>query len=227
MRVIQKGPCPGMKQGRKSDLGTQVFGVPAELQEGLARRLEKKRVDHFLISQGDGPQGLRQREDDMKIADGKKICFSALQPALFFQKLALGTVAVPAGVRYLRQSRRPANSGAPQRGLEVFCRPFSCTLGPRMPGKKKQYDDHALSKNRYEGWLYAIFNEGYASGHLEAQSRDCQTLGVPRQSQGFTQMKLSQVLTPQAFYNGPNGIVPVLTISIQFSPNILIIHVYI
>jgi hypothetical protein len=87
-----------MKQSRKSDLGTQVFGVPAQLQEGLACRLEKKRVDHFLISQGDGPHGLRQREDDMKIADGKKIFFSALQPALFFKIPALGTVAVPAGI---------------------------------------------------------------------------------------------------------------------------------
>ena len=58
----------------------------------------KRIVGHILVSQAQRPQTFRKGEDRVKVSGGKNILFPCVQPPLLVQSLALGAVAVPAGV---------------------------------------------------------------------------------------------------------------------------------
>ena len=52
--------------------------------------------DDFFIAQGKGIKGMGESEDVMKIAHGKKFCFSVLKPLSFCQRLTLWAMTVTA-----------------------------------------------------------------------------------------------------------------------------------
>ena len=60
-----------MEDGNKAHFRPQVLGICGQLLEGLRGGPEKNRVQDVLISQGQGSQGLRDGEHEMKILGGE------------------------------------------------------------------------------------------------------------------------------------------------------------
>jgi hypothetical protein len=98
MGMVHEGLAPGVQDGNEAHLRSQVLGILCHLFEGLRCGPEEDGVNHILVSQGQRPQGFWEGEDHMKVSCGEQICFSSFKPSLFIQALALGAMAVAAGV---------------------------------------------------------------------------------------------------------------------------------
>jgi hypothetical protein len=94
----REGLAPGVEDGGDADLAAQVLRIAAEGLERLARRGEQETVDDPGLCQGQVPELLGQREDDVEVGDGKQVGATCLEPVLLGKPLALGAVAVAAGV---------------------------------------------------------------------------------------------------------------------------------
>jgi hypothetical protein len=88
------------------DRGTQVFRGIRKFAQGFRNGFEEKPVQDFLIPKDERVQFIGDGKDNVKIGDGKQVFPPGLDPLLFFEKLALGTVPVSAGV--VRDDFRPA-----------------------------------------------------------------------------------------------------------------------
>jgi hypothetical protein len=66
--------------------------------EGSEGRLEEQGVALASFGQKEGMQGGRHREDQVEVGHGEKIAGLGFHPACLLQTLALGAMAVPAGV---------------------------------------------------------------------------------------------------------------------------------
>jgi hypothetical protein len=98
MRMVQEGLGPGVQDGNETHFCSQVLGVLRYLFEGLRCSLEQDRVNHILVSQGQRSEAFREGEDHMEVSCGEQILFPGFKPSLFIQALALGAMAVSAGV---------------------------------------------------------------------------------------------------------------------------------
>jgi hypothetical protein len=90
--------APGMENRREADLGAEVLLLAGDLLERLCRALEQEVEDDLLVSERQGIQLVRERENDVKVGDGKQALLPRLEPLVFFQALAFWTMPVPAGV---------------------------------------------------------------------------------------------------------------------------------
>ena len=98
VRVMHEILSPGVNDGGKADFGAEMFGVGGKSEKGLGCSLEEDVVNHLLILQSDGCQGIRYGEDDMVIFDWQDFSTPGIQPFSFFQSLTLWAVSVSAGV---------------------------------------------------------------------------------------------------------------------------------
>jgi hypothetical protein len=86
-----------VKHCKEADLGAQVLGVSRDGAQGLGRSPEQNVIDDLLVLQGNGGDGLRYGEDDMKILSVEKLGSTVFQPLGARQRLALWAVAITAG----------------------------------------------------------------------------------------------------------------------------------
>jgi hypothetical protein len=94
MWMITKSLAPGVKHRKEADLGAQVLGVSRDGAQGLGRSPEQNVIDDLLVLQGNGGDGLRHGEDDMKILSVEKLGSTVFQPLGARQRLALWAVAI-------------------------------------------------------------------------------------------------------------------------------------
>ena len=80
MRMMEQVLAPGVQHGEEADLGAQVLGIGGDCAQGLGGGAEEKAVDERLVLIGDGGNGLRQREDDVKVLCVEKFGATILQP---------------------------------------------------------------------------------------------------------------------------------------------------
>ena len=59
---------PRVQDGEEPDLGSQVFGIRRDLQEGFGDRAEQQVVEFGFVLQDQRVQFMRQSEDHMEIA---------------------------------------------------------------------------------------------------------------------------------------------------------------
>ena len=96
--VIQKVLPPGVQDTDEADLCAEMPGILAQFPEGLGNRPEQQIIQDPLIHDDQGIELCGDGEDDMEVLNRQEVLSSRLDPPLFLQSLALGAVAVPAGV---------------------------------------------------------------------------------------------------------------------------------
>ena len=93
--------CPRFCPQVCSDHGDAEFtaepaGIATELEQGLGSGLEEQLVDEFGTRLSEGVEFVRQRENDMPVADVEQIGTLTLDPSGLRECLTLGAVPVPA-----------------------------------------------------------------------------------------------------------------------------------
>jgi len=78
--------------------GAEVFGIRGNGKQRLGRRAEQQVVDHRLVLVSDRGDLGRQSEDHVEVADRQQASLAVGEPVARRCALALGTMAVAAGV---------------------------------------------------------------------------------------------------------------------------------
>ena len=81
-----------------ADAGPEVLGIGGDGEQRLGRGAEQQVVDHRLVLVGDWGDLGRQREDQVEVADRQQIGLPVGKPVPRRRALALGAMAVAAGV---------------------------------------------------------------------------------------------------------------------------------
>ena len=90
--------APAVEHGGDADAGAEVPGIGGDREQRLGRRAEQQVVDHRLVLIGDRGDLGRQGEDHVEVADRQQIGLAGGEPILRRRALALGAMAVAAGV---------------------------------------------------------------------------------------------------------------------------------
>ena len=88
---------PRVQHHGDAGLPAEPAWIAPELEQRLGGGLEQQAVDERGLAPGEGVEFVRQGEHDMPVADVEELVALALDPAGLRERLALGTVAVPAG----------------------------------------------------------------------------------------------------------------------------------
>ena len=98
MRMVGHRRAPAVEHGGEADAGAEVPGIGGDGEQRLGRRAEQQIVDHRLVLIGDRGDLGRQGEDHVEVADRQQIGLAGGEPVLRRRALALGAMAVAAGV---------------------------------------------------------------------------------------------------------------------------------
>ncbi len=88
---------PAVQDGGEADLCAEVVWVLGDRLEGLRAGSEEDVEEEQLVAEHEGVQLLRDREDDVEVGHGQQALLAGLEPLVFLEALALGTVPIPAG----------------------------------------------------------------------------------------------------------------------------------
>ena len=127
--------APSVEHGGDADAGAEMPGIGGDGEQRLGRRAEQQVVDHRLVLVGDCGDLGRQGEDQVEVADRQQIGLAGGEPVPRRRALALGTMAVAAGV--VRRSgvwpQSSQRSTWPPRAAERQCSMADITLSwPRL-----------------------------------------------------------------------------------------------
>jgi hypothetical protein len=97
--MILELPAPGMEDaGKAREVRTDKALVVGEAFDGLRGGLEQGRIGSALMRADKGSEGFGDGEGDEKVRPGKLFVELFVEPVLSFMMLALGAVAIAAGV---------------------------------------------------------------------------------------------------------------------------------
>ena len=94
---------PGVEHRREADVGPQAVIVPGKLQEGAGSGCEEEIEDEFLVEQDQRVEFVGQGYHQVKVVSWQESLPTFFQPLCLLEALALGTVAIAAGVIRDRQ----------------------------------------------------------------------------------------------------------------------------
>ena len=90
---------PGVEDGEKTDLGTQMLGVTCDGLQGFGHRAEEDTVYHFFVLQRHGAELVRKGEYGVVVFHRfQEILGASLHPLRSCGSLTLGAMAIAAGV---------------------------------------------------------------------------------------------------------------------------------
>ena len=98
VRVVIEVLPPRVQHGCYSDVGTEMLLIGGNGGERLGRRREQQTVDLGLVLVRNRSDRRRQREDDVEVGHRQQFGLARFEPRLRGRPLALGTMAVAAGV---------------------------------------------------------------------------------------------------------------------------------
>ena len=98
MGMMKQALTPGVKNGKESDDGAEMFGIGGNGLERLGGSPEENAVNGPLVLQGDVGNLFGHGKNRMKILGLQNLGLPVLYPLGAREGLALGTVAVGAGV---------------------------------------------------------------------------------------------------------------------------------
>ena len=133
--------APSVEHGEKADLGPQVLGIGGQLEQGFCRGPHQQAVNPAWILKCNRTEDPWERENNVKVRRRQQVSRLHLQPPRCRCTLALGTVAVAAGIvsdlpmpalRALQEvptqgcgaARGQIVKSPPLRGCESFAEPF-------------------------------------------------------------------------------------------------------
>ena len=85
-----------MQDGEEADLCSQMLGISRNRTQGLGHGLEEEVVYHLLVLISDRGNLVRHSEDDVEVITVEKLFLAVFYPLCARQRLALGTMAIPA-----------------------------------------------------------------------------------------------------------------------------------
>ena len=99
MDVVEQLLIPGVEDGGETQLAPKtMLGIGTKLLKGFRDTPEKQVVDHLLVGQGQGVNFMRKGEDAVEVAHRQEFPLACRQPSGLGQGLALGAMAIAAGV---------------------------------------------------------------------------------------------------------------------------------
>ena len=98
MRMMFQLLIPGMENAEESDVGSEMFGIPSDFDQGFRAGAEQQIVNELLILQCERRQETRKREDDVNVARWQQFLTARFDPTVPSVGLAFWAVPVSAGV---------------------------------------------------------------------------------------------------------------------------------
>ena len=98
VRMVRHRRTPGVQNRRDADAGPEMLGIGGDCQHRLGRRPEQDVVDHLLVLIRQVGDRSRHREDHVVIWYAQQLGLALGQPLPGSRALALGAVAVAAGI---------------------------------------------------------------------------------------------------------------------------------
>lgn len=98
MRVMHERLSPRVQHAQKADLGAQAFGVGRDLQQRVGHTAEQQVVERSLVLQHERGELVRDGEHHVAIVQRNQFANTRRHPTIARLRLALGTVAIAAGV---------------------------------------------------------------------------------------------------------------------------------
>src|SRR4051812_48852233 len=98
MRMMRECRSPGVQHQGCTDAGAQMLRVSSDGQQGLSGQIKQQAIDQRFVLIGDLGNRSRQREYHMVVLHRQQIALPRLEPAARSRALALGAMAVAAGV---------------------------------------------------------------------------------------------------------------------------------
>lgn len=72
--------APGMKDRQKTNVGSEMRGIPRNGHEGLCDRLEEEGIEGTGVLKGEPMERVGQGKDDMKVGHIEDLAFPGGQP---------------------------------------------------------------------------------------------------------------------------------------------------
>ena len=85
---------PSVKYGEKADLGTQVFGISGDGEQGLRRGPEQDAIELSLILIGDGGNLFGHGKDHVEVFGVQKLGLAILEPLSPGERLAFWAMPI-------------------------------------------------------------------------------------------------------------------------------------
>ena len=98
VRVMQQGLRPSVQNGKEAESSSEVFRVGSDGAEAFRGCPEEDGVDDTLVLKSHRRNFIGNGKDDVIVGNGKQLGHARLEPLRLGERLALGTVAVAAGV---------------------------------------------------------------------------------------------------------------------------------
>jgi len=96
--VMHERLSPRVQHAQKADLGTQALRVGCDLQQRVGHAAEQQVVEGALVLQHEFGELVRYGEHDVEVVQRDQFAGPRRHPAVACLRLALGTVAIAAGV---------------------------------------------------------------------------------------------------------------------------------
>jgi hypothetical protein len=96
--VMEQDLAPGVKDGKKADVRTEMLGICGDGEQGLRGGMEEQAVAQTLVLQRDRRQFVGEREDDVEVRDVEELALAGREPFGSRRSPTLGTVSVATGV---------------------------------------------------------------------------------------------------------------------------------
>ena len=145
-----------MQHGDASDLRAEVLGISGDGAQGLGRRLEQQGVHDRLVLERDGRDRVGDGKDHVKILGlVQQVGLAPLNPRGARQRLARGTVPIPAGVvrdALVGTRVAPLDMAAELRRAARLDRGHDAPLGHRQRGRGPIGVAVAAEDIRYLQW---------------------------------------------------------------------------
>ena len=137
MWVVDQRLPPGMEHGEEAELRAQMLGIGGDDPKRLGDGPEEQPIDDRLVLQRDLRDRLREGKDDVEVLAVEEVRRAGLDPGGPGERLALGTVAIAAGV--IPDPPMPAvvalfDMPAERGGATLFDRGHHPALGRREGG---------------------------------------------------------------------------------------------
>ena len=98
VRMVGQRRAPGVQHGGEADARAQMLRVGGDRDQRLGGGPEQEVVDGCLVLERDGADRRRQGEDDVVVGNRQQFGLAVFEPLPRRRGLALGAVAVAAGV---------------------------------------------------------------------------------------------------------------------------------
>ena len=98
VEMLRQRLSPRVEDRGDPDRAAEMTGIASKGQQRVGRGAEEEAVHHARISLREGIEIVGQGEDHVKVWDGQAARRAGREPALFRERLTLGTVAIPTGV---------------------------------------------------------------------------------------------------------------------------------